>query len=714
MSQEGRADPGQGGAMATRLLRGLAARFGRNRIEGFVDQVRAGEIIGWACDPGRANRRVLIVALAEGRVVAESLADLPRKDLVNLGKGDGRHGFRLRIPGDMSESARRSIRVEAVAHPRNVLLQKGKVEFVPRLDAVETESAPTSLEIQAGFLERWSGSEISGWACDPGNPAAAVQVDIFDDERFLGSTPCDQDRPRLQKSGAPAGARGFVFQLPDLASLGNGHGLRVRITGSRIDLRRSKSFPGALKAPDIDLSDAVIAFDLVDSGVAEGQLDQTPTQVSPPVAPRPAVSGTAFLVCGEGSDSMVETTLASCRSQTWPDTEAMRIAPGPTEDQRRGLTTLLARRSSVVFLNPGQTLDPDLARVINQSRKPFDVCSWSVGSVPGQFEPDIAALLGGGFTGALAVRSAILQQFEGDLAATLTHGELGVLTGWAARSGLRWVTLPGRLSTAALTQATDNVLAPVAIPRRISLAIWSGWEAPDKTSLRALLAGCGGLQVEILAPDGVREEDIRALAPAGIGSLMIKRVDLPETGAESARWRVLTQAATGQVILLCHGDVRLRRPEALPQICAWALAPGIGTVTVSIVAQNMAPLSGLGLCAGTEGLRIISDIQDPAGVGSRPVTASPAGFLVVSRDSLVAVGGMDCTRLPDGFADLDLALRLRRIGRSSVLIDASDAVTDEALLATWSGQPVPAAAQAVLGGEIVGFLRPPPETAAGQ
>ena len=111
---------------------------------------------------------------------------------------------------------------------------------------------------------------------------------------------------------------------------------------------------------------------------------------------------------------------------------------------------------------------------------------------------------------------------------------------------------------------------------------------------------------------------------------------------------------------------------------------------------------------------MISHSQAPTGGGSRPVVASPAGFLVISRDALVAVGGVDCDRLPDGFADLDLALRLRRIGRASVLIDASDAVTDEALLTAWSSQKIPAAAQAVLGEDIAAFLRPAPEIASGQ
>ncbi len=92
------------------MLRAL----GLGGIEGFVDAARAGEIRGWARDPARPGVRVRVAARCDGVVVAEGTADLPRRDLVRDGRGDGRCGFALRLPRELSESGRR-VRVEAVS-----------------------------------------------------------------------------------------------------------------------------------------------------------------------------------------------------------------------------------------------------------------------------------------------------------------------------------------------------------------------------------------------------------------------------------------------------------------------------------------------------------------------------------------------------------------------------------------------------------------------
>ena len=693
------------GAVAAKLLGRLGIRLGRNRIEGFVDHVRAGEIIGWACDPARPNRRVLIVASAEGKVVAEALADLPRKDLINLGKGDGRHGFRLRIPGDMSEAERRSIRVEASAQPRNVLLQRGVVSFVPPAEPIEAETHSAGVNIQAGFLERWSGADISGWACDPANPTASIQVDVFDGEKFLGSAPCDQDRPQLQKSGAPQGAKGFLFQLSDPASLGSGEGLRIRITGSRIDLRRSKSFPGSMRSLEADPAEAGFAFDATEIVPGEVSLDDSVVTAVPSVEARKKASGVAFLICGEGSDTMVATTLASCKRQTWTDTEFMRVEPGAAEEQRPGLELLLASRSTAVFLYPGQEIDPDLAKVIAQARRPFDVCTWSLDHRMASRDPDISALLGGGFAGALAIRCSALNHFEGDLAGTLTRGDLGALAGWAARSGQRWTSLAGQLSTPVPVRRHDAPLAPAAAPQRVTLAVWSGWKQSERGALRALLSGCSGLQVEVLVPSGVSVEEVEALAPNHLGSLAIKRIDLPHDLGDGLVWRLMSQAATGQVVVLCHGDVRLKRPEALSQICAWAMAPRIGAVTIEIQSAKRGSLAGLAIVKGANGLEVVNGNQASAGGHSRTITAAPAAFLAVSRESLVAAGGFDSERLPRALADVDLSLRLHRIGRVSILLAGAAAIADDEFVAQWSRQFVAPADQSVLGEDMAEFLR---------
>ena len=62
------------------------------RIEGYVDVVGDGRIIGWALDLDNPARKLLIEITAGDRSAAV-LADLDRPDLRAAGKGDGFCGF---------------------------------------------------------------------------------------------------------------------------------------------------------------------------------------------------------------------------------------------------------------------------------------------------------------------------------------------------------------------------------------------------------------------------------------------------------------------------------------------------------------------------------------------------------------------------------------------------------------------------------------------
>ena len=112
-----------------RRLRALVRR--PRRIDGFVDGCVAGEIRGWALEPGAPGRRVHVVALCEGQVVAEALADLSRMDLIQEGRGDGRHGFRLKLPPGLLDGAVRTVRVEAVAGGARERLLRSDIEIRP-------------------------------------------------------------------------------------------------------------------------------------------------------------------------------------------------------------------------------------------------------------------------------------------------------------------------------------------------------------------------------------------------------------------------------------------------------------------------------------------------------------------------------------------------------------------------------------------------------
>lgn len=667
-------------ARLVRLWIGLWAPLFTPRIDGFVDRIIADEAFGWAFDRRGPHRRVLVVATFGGKVLAETLADLPRRDLEGAGKGDGRYGFRLKLPAGLAPNARSELKIEAVAPFR-----RQKLKHARRFR--EEAPAPTKPLLPeqgpaAGFLERYADGVLAGWAVDPNNPEAPARVDVFEGEAFLGLAVCQIERPRLREFGAPLGAMGFEFRLPAgrkiLPDI-----LRARISGTRIDLRRSRAFPGG--------------------GASGGERDSRSfeggDQAAPPraVFRRPTMSREAhasdkvsFLVCGGGEAEAFETTIQTCRDQSWSPVDCAVVSDSPVWARagapRLGgaddaaLRAFIGRAHTVVVVAPGQKVDPDLARHVMEQDLQADVFCWeSAADNRLKLDPDVALRLGARSTG-LAVRSVVLAGYPLDLAARLATDGLGWAERWTATAGLNWACLDGALATPAIGARPPPAADadPRAEPcQRLSLAVWSGWGLGPPPGLTALLAGATGFDVEVLAPAAAGAnllKPLQSITASGARSLNFRLVDAPSELGEAGLWRAMSEAATGQVVILCEGSVR-PPAGAVADLAAWAVRPGIGGVTMTVVAEPDLALSGLGLTEGTSVTIGFDAVPD------RPVPAAPALIMAISKAALAEAGGIAATQ--GRSADLDLGLRLRRLGRRSILLGRHQAVAAADHLRVW-------------------------------
>jgi len=650
-------------SLSTQLAALIATTMGRvgprSRVEGFVDQVVADEVYGWAFDPARPDRRLLITATAGGKVISESLADLPRRDLAEARKGDGRHGFRLRLPRDLPPEQRTQVRIEAVARPRNVVLQRGEIHVPEPAPEIEHRSSDQSRPARpsAGFLEVFHACVVKGWAVDPNHPSAPASLDIYDGEVFLGTTTCDRERPKAGR----AGARDFTFRIPPGFDPGSGTSLRVRIAGTRLELKRSRHFPGTAPLGEDDAEPAAPSTPIVDTVPSS---PSEPSGASPSSFhleghARPPEMDVLFLICG--SSAADEETVTSCTQQSWESVRLIRADGGGTD-----LRESLASARIVVLLQPGQRADRELAAALMNAPATADVWTWLTPDRASEAaDPAVAARLSGAFNGGLALRSSVLSRYPGDLAATLGDGDLDSIVRWAAEAGLRWDRLAAPFSSGP-ARKTPGVAPAPALPRRISLAVWSGWDGGIPPCLPKLIPHCRGFQVEILVPAGIDvalENRLAALAPPEAVALTVRRVD----GAPA--WRALTEAATGQVVLLCHGDIALSdQGEALADVCAWAHDPGIGVATVEIATDDdHPPLAGVTVSRSGRSLMPVNAFDEGRRGRPRPILAATAVFMAVSRSGLAAVGGLGGD-LDGGAALVDLSLRLRRVGRVSVLL----------------------------------------------
>lgn len=107
----------------------------RSRMQGRVDAVDAGRVLGWAYHTERPNERLAVEALVGGEVIARGAADQARIDLRRNGIGDGAHAFSLELPPEM-DGKLAAIEIRALAEDGEVLVLR-----IPTNDERAAEAA---------------------------------------------------------------------------------------------------------------------------------------------------------------------------------------------------------------------------------------------------------------------------------------------------------------------------------------------------------------------------------------------------------------------------------------------------------------------------------------------------------------------------------------------------------------------------------------------
>ena len=556
-----------------------AAPRGRTaRVHGFVDGCFAGEIRGWAVDPDQPGRRVHVIALNDGQVVAETLADLPRTDLVQAGRGDGRHGFRLRLPPALQGDEPHIVEVLAIAGGTPAPLNRGEVTIAPPAEAAVVARPREGLEPAPS---------------EPETPAQALVLALW---------------PSTDPEAAPPS---------DWGALGRSGGRLVRL----------------------------------------GQ------------------------------------------------------AGAPMQD--------LASAHTVIFARAGDQLDPRAGVLFQRSRALADVLTWD-GTSDASRRPEARALgllLGESLGGAFALRGHALHLLGGDFTEALAHGDIRraelLLAG---RPELRWMHLPGRVAEGpggeetALSAASMEGLSgfrwagaeglapgrliPNQAPRLLTVAVWPKRAQPVEASLRSLLTHpLSDMALEVLVPAAKADHARGLVETLGLARASVRGVDPPAMDTPGAWLTALAAAASGEAVIVCQAGVRLDpRPGAVEEIAAWALSPLVGAVTVPISRGAAAPLAGLAVERTDKGWAVGSAFAPDLHGRSRPVLAAPAAFLAVGRNKLAMLGGAAAERLPAGGVDLDLGLRLRRLGTGSVLLGhlSAEGPANAAITGEMAGVPLAA------------------------
>lgn len=184
-------------------------------LEGVFD----GVLRGWALNENGGEPLDLSL-LADGQFVGRCAADRFRSDLVQLGRGDGKHGFEYILPIELHDGAKHAF-----------ALHHGPEGSASAEIAAASFDVPYRTHLLRGNLERIVDQNLLGWIWDPLRPNASVPVEMLIDGKPRAKTVANRFRKDLVAAGIGHGSHGFVFDLSGLGGmLTQGCKLTVRTT----------------------------------------------------------------------------------------------------------------------------------------------------------------------------------------------------------------------------------------------------------------------------------------------------------------------------------------------------------------------------------------------------------------------------------------------------------------------------------------------------
>jgi len=98
---------------------------------------------------------------------------------------------------------------------------------------------PVSGEANGVLDSRGAVTHVHGWAWDPMQPDLSVSVDVYEEDRLLGSVLAIQPRTGLKKVTHDNGKHGFTFPFPASLRDGKAHIISVKIAAANIELKES-------------------------------------------------------------------------------------------------------------------------------------------------------------------------------------------------------------------------------------------------------------------------------------------------------------------------------------------------------------------------------------------------------------------------------------------------------------------------------------------
>ena len=192
--------------------------------QGSHDGAGCNTISGWAWDANNPSGAVSVdVYDGTSTLLGTVTANLYREDLLNVFNSPY-HGFSFAVPSSIKNNQTHSIAVRFAGTNTNL-------SNTPR-----TINCTGAAPVYQGFHDGAGCNTIAGWAWDANDPYGTIDVDIFDGTSLIAKVPATQYRPDLLSAGIGNGYHGFSLPTPVSLKNNQTHSIRVKFSGTNIDL----------------------------------------------------------------------------------------------------------------------------------------------------------------------------------------------------------------------------------------------------------------------------------------------------------------------------------------------------------------------------------------------------------------------------------------------------------------------------------------------
>lgn len=159
---------------------------------------------------------------------------------------------------------------------------------------------------------------------------------------------------------------------------------------------------------------------------------------------------------------------------------------------------------------------------------------------------------------------------------------------------------------------------------------------------------------------------------------IIRFVNYDRPFNHSAECNLGAGEARGDCLVFFNNDAELKSPDALVQMAAWSLLPGIGTVGLHIINGEGATVSaGIAPCltSSKEFAAIMAECEEEDfSFYNRETWGNSFACAATSRETFDSVGLLDEVNFPVGYNDVDYNMRCRRAGLSNIFLGSLSAV----------------------------------------